>query len=135
MSLHRAAALIHTGGNPIFDLQPEFQSLFNGTILDVPSAVALVAAIALVVWVVLNKTPLGEYPMALGGNAEAAHIAGVPLARTKMAAHTISRALAAVAALILIGRIGAAEPTLGDHRDLDAIAAAMLVDRATWRRG
>ena len=74
----------------------------------------------------LNKTPLGEYLMAVGGNEEAARIAGVPVARTKISAFVISGVLAAVAALILVGRLGAAEPTLGTLWELDAIAAAAI---------
>ena len=91
-----------------------------------PSAVVIVGVIAFIIWVVLNKTPLGEYLMAVGGNSEAAYISGVPVAMTKIAAYVISGVLAAVASLILIGRLGAAEPTLGNLWELDAIAAAAI---------
>lgn len=74
----------------------------------------------------LNKTPLGEYLMAVGGNQEAARIAEVPVALTKISAFVISGVLAAVAALILVGKLGAAEPTLGNLWELDAIAAAAI---------
>ena len=75
---------------------------------------------------ILNKTPLGEYFMAVGGNPEAARIAGVPVTLTKLMAYMISGLMAAVAAMILIGRLGAAEPTLGTLWELDAIAAAAI---------
>ena len=126
LSLYRASALIYTGGNPIFGLPPEFRTLFNSAIFGVPSAVVIVGVIAFIIWVVLNKTPLGEYLMAVGGNSEAAYISGVPVAMTKIAAYVISGVLAAVASLILIGRLGAAEPTLGNLWELDAIAAAAI---------
>ena len=74
----------------------------------------------------LNKTPLGEYFLAVGGNEEASHIAGVPVAITKIASYVISGGLAAVAGLILVGRLGAAEPMLGNLWELDAIAAAAI---------
>ena len=74
----------------------------------------------------LNKTPFGEYLLAVGGNEEAAHIAGVPIALTKIAAYVLSGVLAALASLILIGRLGAAEPILGNLWELDAIAAAAI---------
>ena len=64
--------------------------------------------------------------MAVGGNQEAARIAGVPVARTKISAFVISGVLASIAALILVGRLGAAEPTLGNLWELDAIAAAAI---------
>jgi ribose transport system permease protein len=126
LSLYRAAALIYTGGNPIFGIPPQFRALFNSTVFGIPSAVVIVAVLALIVWVVLNKTPLGEYFLAVGGNEEAAHIAGVPVAMTKIASYTISGGLAAIAGLILVGRLGAADPTLGNLWELDAIAAAAI---------
>ena len=52
-------------------LPPEFRALFNSAVFGVPSAVVIVGIIAFMIWVVLNKTPLGEYLMAVGGNAEA----------------------------------------------------------------
>jgi ribose transport system permease protein len=126
LSLYRATALIYTGGNPIFGIPPGFRALFNTSFVGVPGPVVIVAVLALVVWVVLNKTPLGEYFLAVGGNAEASHIAGVPVAVTRIASYGISGGLAAVAGLILVGRLGAADPTLGNLWELDAIAAAAI---------
>jgi ribose transport system permease protein len=76
--------------------------------------------------VVLNRSPLGEYILAVGGNPEAARIACVPVARTKITVYVLSGGLAAVAALILTGRLGAADPTMGNLWELDAIAAAAI---------
>ncbi|KQT52437.1 MULTISPECIES: ABC transporter permease [unclassified Aureimonas] len=126
LSLYRASSLIYTGGNPIFGIPPEFRSLFNATVFGVPSPILIVAVLALVIWIVLNKTPLGEYFLAVGGNEEASHIAGVPVAMTKIASYVISGGLASVAGLILVGRLGAADPTLGTLWELDAIAAAAI---------
>ena len=126
LSLYRALALIYTGGQPIFGLPNGFRALTNGTIAGVPNPVVIVAVLAVVAWVTLNKTPLGEYFMAVGGNPEAARIAGVPVTLTKLSAYMISGFMAAVAAMILIGRLGAAEPTMGTLWELDAIAAPAI---------
>ena len=126
LSLYRALALIYTGGQPIFGLPNGFRALTNGTIAGVPNPVMIVAVLAVVAWVTLNKTPLGEYFMAVGGNPEAARIAGVPVTLTKLSAYMISGFMAAVAAMILIGRLGAAEPTMGTLWELDAIAASAI---------
>ncbi|MET0574515.1 MAG: ABC transporter permease, partial [Mesorhizobium sp.] len=101
-------------------------ALTNSSVLGVPSPVLIIAFLALVVWVVLNKTPLGEYFLAVGGNQEASRIAGVPVSLTKIASYVISGGLASVAGLILVGRLGAADPTLGNLWELDAIAAAAI---------
>ena len=126
LSLFRAIALISTGGNPVFGIPLAFRSLINSTILGIPTPIVIVAIIALLLWTVMNKTPLGEYILALGGNEEAARVAGVPVKRTKVTVYIFSGLLASLAALILIGRLGAAEPTIGNLWELDAIAAAAI---------
>jgi ribose transport system permease protein len=126
LSLFRALSLIYTGGNPVFGIPPEFRALTNGTLWGIPNPVIAVGINALILWIVLNKTPLGKYILAVGGNEEAARIAGVPVAKTKVATFMISGTLASIAALILDGRLGAAEPTMGNLWELDAIAAAAI---------
>jgi ribose transport system permease protein len=126
LSLFRALALIYTGGTPILGLPPEFRSLITSQIWIFPVPVVIVAVLAIVAWVMLNKTPIGEYILAVGGNEEAARISGVPIARTKITAYVISGFLASLAAVILIARLGAAEPTLGNLWELEAIAAAAI---------
>ncbi|MFO6299664.1 ABC transporter permease [Rahnella selenatireducens] len=126
LSLFRALALIFTNGNPIFGIPMEFRTVINSTVFGVPAPIMIVIAIAAILWVVMNKTPLGEYILAVGGNEEAARVAGVPVKRTKVTVFVISGVLASLASLILIGRLGAAEPTMGNLWELDAIAAAAI---------
>lgn len=126
LSLFRAISLIYTGGNPIFGIPMEFRNFMNGDLMGVPVPVIIVMIVALILWVVMNKTPLGEYILAVGGNEEAARVAGVPVKKTKVTVFMISGLLAALSSLILIGRLGAAEPTMGSLWELDAIAAAAI---------
>jgi monosaccharide ABC transporter membrane protein, CUT2 family (TC 3.A.1.2.-) len=126
LSLFCAIALIYTGGNPVFGIPMEFRSIINSDLFGIPTPIIIVAVIALVLWPVMNKTPLGEYILAVGGNEEAARVAGVPVKRTKVTVFIISGTLASLASLILIGRLGAAEPTIGNLWELDAIAAAAI---------
>jgi ribose transport system permease protein len=126
LSTYRALALIFTGGNPILGVPAAFRSVANGYFFGVPASVIAVIVVALLAAILLRKTPFGEYLLAVGGNEEAAHIAGVPIALTKIGAYVLSGVLAALAALILIGRLGAAEPILGNLWELDAIAAAAI---------
>ncbi|APO74505.1 ribose ABC transporter permease protein [Rhizobium etli 8C-3] len=126
LSTYRAIALIYTGGNPVLGIPQGFRSIFNGSVAGIPNSVAIVAVVAVLAWVLLKKTPIGEYLLAVGGNEEASYVAGVPIALTKVTAYVISGTLAALASLILIGRLGAAEPILGNLWELDAIAAAAI---------
>lgn len=126
LSLYRSIALIYTGGNPILSVPPEFRTFFNGRNGSIPVPVVIVGVVAVIIWVILRKTPLGEYMLAIGGNEEAARVSGVPVSLTKVSAYVISGFLAALAALILVGRLGVAEPILGNQWELDAIAAAAI---------
>lgn len=126
LSLFRAIALIFTGGNPVFGIPASFRDIINSSLFGIPTPIIIVAIIAVVLWTVMNKTPLGEYILAIGGNEEAARVAGVPVRRTKITVYVISGVLASLASLILIGRLGAAEPTIGTLWELDAIAAAAI---------
>ena len=126
LSLFRALALIYTGGNPVLGVPTAFRRLFASEISIFPVPVVVVAGLGVVASVLLARTPLGEYIFAVGGNEEAARISGVPIARTKIAAYALSGFLAALGAVILIARLGAAEPTLGNLWELEAIAASAI---------
>ncbi len=126
LSLFRALALIYTGGSPILSLPNEFRRLFSSQVFGLPVPVILVGVLAIAATILLKKTPLGEYILAVGGNEEAARVSGVPIERTKVITYMISGGLAALAAVILIARLGAAEPTLGNLWELEAIAAAAI---------
>ncbi len=126
LSLFRALALIFTGGNPVLGLPNEFRQLFASQILGLPVPVIVVAVLAITATVLLKMTPLGEYILAVGGNEEAARVSGVPIERTKVLTYMISGGLASLAAIILMARLGAAEPTLGNLWELEAIAASAI---------
>lgn len=126
LSLYRAMALIFTNGNPVLGLTASFRHLFNGYLGVFPVPVVIVGVVSVLAWCLLGKTPLGEYILAVGGNEEAARVAGVPVVRTKIVTYMISGLAASLGAMILIGRLGAAEPVLGNLWELDAIAAAAI---------
>lgn len=126
LSLFRALALIFTGGNPILSLPNDFRRIFSSSIFGLPVPVIVVAVLAIAATILLKKTPLGEYILAVGGNEEAARVSGVPIERTKVVTYMISGGLASLAAVILIARLGAAEPTLGNLWELEAIAASAI---------
>ncbi len=97
LSLFRAFALIYTGAHRS-SASPGVSRVHQRHAGRVPNPVLIVVVLASVAWVILNRTPLGEYMMAVGGNEEAARISGVPVKLTKLAAYMISGLMAAVAA-------------------------------------
>jgi ribose transport system permease protein len=80
----------------------------------------------LVVWFLLEHTSYGRRLYAIGGNIEAARLAGVPVRRLRASAFCITGLGAAVAGLMYASRVASANPTQGDGLMLDAIAAVFL---------
>ena len=98
----------------------------SGRILGIPPSVYVFLAITILGWVVLNRTRYGRYVVAVGGNREAARIAGVPVRRTIFSVYVVSGVLAGVAAVLLCARLGSASPVSGNLYELDAIGAVVI---------
>lgn len=95
-----------------------------GAKLPLPSiAAALVLGI---VWVLLEHTTFGRRLYAIGGNLQAARLAGIRVARLRLAAFALTGLGAALAGLIYASRVASANPTQGAGLMLDAIAAVFL---------
>jgi ribose transport system permease protein len=98
----------------------------GGRALVLPNLTLVAAAVALAVWVVLEQTSYGRRLYALGGNAEAARLAGLPVRALRLSAFAFTGVGAAVAGLMYASRVASANPTQGDGLMLTAIAAVFL---------
>jgi ribose transport system permease protein len=126
LSIYRGAALIYTDGKPIYGIDATFRAIFAGDVAGIPTPVIFALAIALMAFLVVRYTALGEQIIAVGGNEEAARLAGINIDRVKICVYAISGLLATFAGFVLIGRIGAAEPIGGTGFELQAIGAAVI---------
>lgn len=126
MSIFRGAALIYTDGQPIYGIDKTFRAIFAGQAFGVPTPVLLALAIALLAFLLVRFTTLGEHIVAVGGNEEAARLAGVDVDRVKLSVYAISGVLSSLAGFVLVARIGAAEPIGGNGFELQAIGAAVI---------
>jgi len=98
----------------------------NGRILGIPVSVYVFLAVTIAGWVLLNRTRYGRYVVSVGGNREAARIAGVPVRRIIFSVYVLSGVLAGVAAVLLCARLGSASPVSGNLYELDAIGAVVI---------
>jgi ribose/xylose/arabinose/galactoside ABC-type transport system permease subunit len=92
----------------------------------VPVPVIVMAIVVVVFGVILAKTRFGRYVYALGGNEEAARLAGIRVQRTKLLVYVISGACAALAGFLEMSRFGAGSPQSGTGYELQAIAAVVV---------
>jgi ribose transport system permease protein len=123
----RGLALWMSDKTPIslFDLEA-LRWFGTGEVLTVPSALIVFLAVAAVGWVLLNRTPYGRYVVAVGGNTEAARIAGVKVNRILFSVYVLSGLCVGIAAILLCGRLASASPVAGSLYELDAIAAVVI---------
>jgi ribose/xylose/arabinose/galactoside ABC-type transport system permease subunit len=127
LQIARGLAFILAHGQPIPLASNAFNGLGTGELFgQVPYAVVLMLVVVIVFAIVLTRTRFGRYTFALGGNEEAARLAGINTRRTKTLVYVISGALAAVAGLILMARFGSAAPQTGVGYELNVIAAVVV---------
>jgi galactofuranose transport system permease protein len=100
--------------------------LGQGRIAGIPTQVVLMAIAFLAGWTVLRYTRFGRYVFATGDNESAARLLGLNVDRTLIATYAISGVLAALAGIVLAGRLGAGQPVAGNGIELDAIAAVVV---------
>ena len=92
----------------------------------VPTPVLLLGVFTLIGTFVASKTRFGRRIYAIGGNIDAARLSGINVDKTKLSVFAMNGFLVAIAALILISRLGAGSPSAGNIAELDAIAACVI---------
>src|SRR4051794_12638774 len=123
----RGIALWISDKTPISLFDLKFLRWFGtGEVLSVPSSLIVFLAVAAIGWVLLNRTPYGRYVVAVGGNTEAARIAGVKVNRIVFSVYVFSGICVGIAAILLCGRLASASPIVGQLYELDAIAAVVI---------
>jgi ribose transport system permease protein len=95
-------------------------------VIGVPMLVVILAVVVAAGWVVLNRTTFGRRTFAIGGNPEAARLAGIDVRRHTVALYALSGLCCGIAALMLIARTTTGSSTHGNLYELDAIAAVII---------
>ncbi|MCA0435111.1 MAG: ABC transporter permease [Austwickia sp.] len=126
MSMARGLAYIYTNGRPVSNLHPQFNFLGQGSILGIPVPIWLLAIVAVITWVILERTRFGRHVYAVGGNDQAARVSGINIGRVQVGIYTFIGVLAGLGGMILAARVGSGQPTLGQMLELDAITATVI---------
>lgn len=132
----RGAALLITEGLPVPShraatelkgyLPEQMVWLGNGEVFGIPVAGIVAILIVLVGWYILRYTVLGRSVFAVGGNRDAARVSGINVNRTKIWVYVISGLMAAVAGVVLAGRLNSANALMADGEELRSVAAAVI---------
>lgn len=103
-----------------------FLDFFGAEPLGVPVIVWIFAVVVAAGWFVLNRTTFGRRTFAVGGNPEAARLAGIKVQRHTVYLYALLGALCGVAAVMLMSRTTTGSSTHGTLYELDAIAAVVI---------
>ncbi|WP_105034100.1 ABC transporter permease [Cryobacterium aureum] len=124
LSVARGLTLVISDGRPI-KTAPEV-SFLGGNLGPVPMPIVILVIAALAASFLLNRTVIGRSMYAVGGNAEAARLSGLPVKRILVTVFALAGLFAALAGLLLAGRLDSAQPQAAAGYELDAIAAVVI---------
>ncbi len=127
MLVARGLASEVSHGASIYQVPASFLWLGGGAdLFGIPNGVLLMIALYVVSDVVMTRMTLGRYVYAIGGNAEAARLSGVPVRRVLLLVYAVSGLLAGVGGVVMASRLRSGAPTYGLMYELYAIAAVVV---------
>jgi ribose/xylose/arabinose/galactoside ABC-type transport system permease subunit len=126
-SISFGIALTLTSGVPVYGMPDEFGNIFGfGQFLNIPTPVYVTAILFVVLYLVLNWTPMGRYFYAIGGNYKASVLSGINTRFHLFMAYVLCGLMAATAGIILTARLETGEANIGASMPLDSIAACVI---------
>ncbi|MBB3841814.1 ribose transport system permease protein [Runella defluvii] len=126
LTVARGLTMLWTKGFPISGLGEQFAYMGTGWFLGVPVPVWISAVVVALAVFLSDKTKLGRYIYAIGGNENASLLSGININKVKIIVYTIAGALAAVGGLMVTSRLDSAQPNAGTGYELDSIAAVVI---------
>ncbi|WP_241905062.1 ABC transporter permease [Enterovibrio norvegicus] len=121
------AALYLTGGTPVYGMPQAFGDVFGfGNFWGIPAPVCVAAIAISLAAILVNRTRLGRYFYAVGGNIKAARLSGINTKRTLFSAYIICAGFAALSGMLLTARLDTGEANIGSAMPLESIAACVI---------
>jgi len=128
MLVAQGLALVLSHSTPIyFNDIPAYSKISRGNLIpDFPNAVIILAVVAVIAGVLLNKSTLGRYTYSIGSNEDATALSGIDVRKWKIIVYTFAGLFTGLAGLMISARLGSAQPATGMGYELQAIAAVVI---------
>ena len=126
LTIARGLTMLYTKGFPITQLGDHFTYLGTGWFLGIPMPVWISIFVIVLSTFFMNKTRIGRYIYAIGGNERAALLSGVNVNKVLVIVYMIAGVLSGVAGLLVTARLDSAQPNAGLSYELDSIAAVVI---------
>jgi len=126
MEIVRGLAFLASGGKAVSILAERFYTLGSGSFLGLNYPIWIMFLAFVIFGTLLNRTVFGRNVLAIGGNPEAARLAGVPVDRVRIGVFVLQGLVAAVAGIVLAARITSGQPNTSQGLELAVISACVL---------
>ena len=126
LGIARGMALVITKGVSYQVLEPLFLFIGNSKLIGLPIPLFFVLFVFAAVMIMMHMTVFGRHVYAIGGDERVARLEGIPVDLQKVKIYTLSGFLAAVAAVVMVGRLAATPPSVAQGIELQAIAAVII---------
>ena len=126
MSAYRGITLIISNGLPVRGFSSAYVTFMNSLNSVIPLPIIISLILALCAFIVLRYYRFGQYLFAVGGNEEATRLSGIKTDKMKILTYGFSGFCSSLAAVVFLGRLGAADPQAGNGYEMNAIAAAAI---------
>lgn len=122
----RGLAFIVSRGSAVGIRNVKFFALGNGQFLSIPNPIWITIICFVIFGILLNKTTYGKNTLAMGGNIEAARLAGIAVDKIKIAIFLLQGLMAGFAGVVLASRMTSGQPNTSVGFSLDVISACVL---------
>ena len=129
LAMARSVAMVISSNKMIYDFGPDqdlFEWIGGESVIGVPNPVWVLVILTLVFWWVWRYSIWGRWVVAIGGNAKAAKLAGIPVERVVVSVYVVNALCAGLAAFLLVGWFGSVTNALGLTYELNVIAASVI---------
>ncbi len=126
MEIVYGISLIYTNATPLGGYTKSYTEIATGTFLGISWLIWIAAIVAIITWFIFNMTRHGKYMYAIGGNPQAAAVAGVPVKKTLVLIYVKAAAMYGLAGFMLGAKAGGASVNLGYGYEMEAIAACTI---------
>jgi ribose transport system permease protein len=124
--LFRGLALLLTNSLSVTGLPTGFTALGKSTFYGVPISIFVMIVFFIIGQFILSKTSYGRKLFSTGANEKAARLVGIPTRKVLFNAFLLGGLCNGISAIILVGKLGVANPTMGNELFLDILSAAVL---------
>lgn len=127
MTSARGVAYLITGGLPIYKLPDDMKFVGKGTVFGVvPVPVIIMIVCFIIGYILLETTYFGTNFYALGGNAEAARLAGINVAAYRIMSYVINAFMCGIAGVVMLYRVNSGQPAAATGMEMDVITGCVL---------